>query len=274
MRLIRRGGYYISGIRIDKPSPDRVIIPAVQVVQARLGVVDVPAIAQGVRGAEGGGHGAVGGQGRTPGVIGVGHHLGAAGVHKTGDIALGIFQVEIPVAVVRHGRRAQAVVGEVHPIAAPGQVRQSVAQVRVVVRCAVDCLGNALAVGIVAVGDAAAALAHGRQLTDMLPGIGPRSVVQGVAYGVVGDGLPVERRQQVRPISVAVGIGAACCPDVADKRRPRPSAGTLIPPRRVPDPPGREIFPRAAGFQIACVPLLSAVEKSKPAASERWHALY
>ena len=41
----------------------------------------------------------------------------------------------------------------------------------------------------------------------MLPGIRPRSVVQGVAYGVVGDGLPVERRQQVRPVGVAVGIG-------------------------------------------------------------------
>ena len=75
---------------------------------------------------------------------------------------------------------------------------------------------------IVAVGDAAAALAHGRQLAAMLPAVGPRSVVQGVAYGIVGDGLPIERRQQVRPIGVAVGVGAACCPDVADKRRPRP----------------------------------------------------
>ena len=215
MRLIRRGGYYTSGIRIDKPSPDRVIIPAAEVVQARLGVIDVPAIAQGVRGAEGGGHGATGGHGRTPGVIGVGHHLGAAGVHKTGDIALGIFQVEIPVAVIRHGRGTQAVVGEVHPVAAPGQVRQGVAQIGIIVRRAVDRLGNALAVGIVAVGDAAATLAHGRQLTAMLPGIGPCAVGQGIAYGIVGDGFPVIRRQQVRPISVAVGIGAACFPDVA-----------------------------------------------------------
>ena len=37
----------------------------------------------------------------------------------------------------------------------------------------------------------------------MLPGVGPRAVGQGIAYGVVGDGLPIERRQQVRPISVA-----------------------------------------------------------------------
>ena len=57
-------------------------------------------------------------------------------------------------------------------------------------RCAVDCLGNAFSVGIVAVGDAAAALAHGRQLAAMLPGIGPCAVGQGIAYGVVGDGLP------------------------------------------------------------------------------------
>ena len=88
-------------------------------------------------------------------------------------------------------------------VAAPGQVRQGVAQVGIVVRCAVDCLGNALAVGIVAVGDAAAALAHRRQLAAVLPGVGPCAVGQGVAYGIVGDGFPVERRQQVRPISVA-----------------------------------------------------------------------
>ena len=90
-----------------------------------------------------------------------------------------------------------------HPVAAPGHLRQLIAQVREVVRCTVDCLGSALAVGIVAVGDAAAGCAHRRQLTAMLPGIGPCAVGQGVAYGVVGNGLPIERRQQVRPIGVA-----------------------------------------------------------------------
>ena len=61
------------------------------------------------------------------------------------------------------------------------------------VRRAIDRLGNALAVGVVAVGDAAAALAHGRQLASMLPAVGPCAVGQRIAYGVVGDGLPVER---------------------------------------------------------------------------------
>ena len=45
-------------VRIDKPSPNRVIVPAAEVVEPRLGVIDVPAIAQGIRGAEGGGHAA------------------------------------------------------------------------------------------------------------------------------------------------------------------------------------------------------------------------
>ena len=78
-----------------------------------------------------------------------------------------------------------------------------VMRLKLSVRRAVDCLENALAIGIVAVGDAAAALAHRRQLAAVLPGIGPCAVGQGIAYGVVGDGLPIERRQQVRPISVA-----------------------------------------------------------------------
>ena len=53
------------------PSLGGVIVPAAEVIQARLGVIDVPTIAQGVRSAEGGGH-------------------GAAGIHKTGNIALGV----------------------------------------------------------------------------------------------------------------------------------------------------------------------------------------
>ena len=182
----------IRGIRIDKPSPDRVIVPAAEVVQARLGVVDIPAIAQGIHSTQRGRHGTADGHGRTPGVIGVGHHLGAAGVHKTGDIALGIFQVEIPVAVVRHGRRANGVVGKMQLVAAPCHLRQLVAQVGIIVRRTVGRLGNALAVGIVAVGDATAGCAHGRQLTAMLPGIRPI-----IGLLICGHGKNAQQNHQI-----------------------------------------------------------------------------
>lgn len=99
----------------------------------------------------------------------------------------------------------------------------------------------------------------------------PRHAAEAVVGVVGGDGTI---RRLGQPVVFVVGIGGACCSDVAVNRRPRPSAGTIIHSGRVPGPPGQEVFPRAAGFQIACVPRLSAVEKSKPAASERWHALY
>ena len=90
VNLTWRGNNNFRRIRIDKPSPDRVIVPAAEVVQARLGVVDIPAIAQGIHSTQRGGHGTADGHGRAPGVIGVGHHLGAAGIDKTGNVAPGV----------------------------------------------------------------------------------------------------------------------------------------------------------------------------------------
>ena len=46
----------------------------------------------------------------------------------------------------------------------------------------------------------------------MLPGVGPCAVGQGIAYGVVGDGLPIERRQQVRPIGIAAAAPERLAP--------------------------------------------------------------
>ena len=57
--FVRGRSYHGGGIRVDKPSPNRVIVPAAEIVQARLGVIDVPAIAQGVRGTQRGGRAAM-----------------------------------------------------------------------------------------------------------------------------------------------------------------------------------------------------------------------
>lgn len=101
---------------------------------------------------------------------------------------------------------------------------------------------------------------------DSVFGGQPRHAAEAVVGVVGGDGT-LHRLGQ--PVVLVIGIGATCCPDVADKRRPRPSAGILIPPRQVPDPPGREVFPRAAGFQIACVPRPAVAERTKYGASGR-----
>ena len=93
-------------IRIDKPAPPRVIIPALQIIQPRLGVVNITAVAKGIGCAEGRGHGAGGGQRIAPCVVGVGHDARAAGVDKAGHVALRVLDVEVLRAVVVHGQRA------------------------------------------------------------------------------------------------------------------------------------------------------------------------
>ena len=47
----------------------------------------------------------------------------------------------------------------------------------------------------------------------------PRHAAEAVIGVVGGDGT---LRRLGQPVVLVIGIGAACCPDVADKRRPRP----------------------------------------------------
>ena len=165
-----------QAIRIDKPAPPRVIIPALQIVQPRFRVVDVSAVAQRVLCAEGCCHRAGGGQRVAPCVVGVGHDARAAGIDKAGHVALRVLDIEILRAVAVHGQRAGRIVGEVQLIAAPRQLHQLVAQIMVIIGRAVDGFRDALAVGIVAIGDIRPGLAHPRELAAVLPCVRPRAV--------------------------------------------------------------------------------------------------
>ena len=140
-----------QAVRIDKPAPPRVIIPALQIVQPRFRVVDVSAVAQRVLLTEGCCHRAGGGQQIAPCVVGVGHDARAAGADKAGHVALRVLDVEILRAVAVHGQRAGRIVGEVQLIAAPRQLHQLVAQIMVIIRRAVDGFRDALAIGIVGI---------------------------------------------------------------------------------------------------------------------------
>ena len=193
-------------IRIDKPTPPRVIVPALQIVQPRFRVVDVSAVAQGVLFAEGGGQRAGGGQRIAPCVVGVVHDARAACGDKTGHVALCVLDVKILRAVAVHGQRAGRVVGEVQLIAAPRQLHQLVAQIMVIICRAVDSLRDAQAIGIVAVGDCLAGLVHPRELAAVLPCVGPRAVAQEVADLIRRQALPVDAREQVAPACIAVAV--------------------------------------------------------------------
>ena len=92
-------------------------------------------------------------------------------------------------------------------VAAPRQLHQLVAQIVVVVRSAIHDLRDALAVGIVAVGDCLAGLAHPRELAAVLPCVSPRAVAEKIADLVRRQALPADAREQIAPACVAVAIG-------------------------------------------------------------------
>ena len=131
-------------IRADEPPELRVIIPAVEIVQPRLGVVIVPPVAEGVLIA----HGVAGGVGDSalaPGVVAVGgNDLAGGGADDGNNIPLDIVEV-----VEQHGpvgkahALAGAVVEEAHN-GIPGLLRQNLAAVEEKFRGGtVDCLAGA-----------------------------------------------------------------------------------------------------------------------------------
>ena len=194
-------------IYIDKPTPPRVIVPALQIVQPRFCIVDISAVAQRVLFAEGCGQRPGGGQQIAPCVVGVAHDARAAGIDEAGHVALRVLDIEILCAVAVHGQRAGRVVGEVQLIAVPRQLHQLVTQIMVIIGRAVDGFRDALAVGIVAVGDIRPGLAHPRELAAVLPCIRPRAVAEKIADLIRRQTLPADARQQIAPARVAVAVG-------------------------------------------------------------------
>ena len=157
-----------SVIHTNKSPELRVIIPAIQVIQPRLGVVIVPPVAEGVFVA----HGVAGGVGDSafaPGVVAVlSHDLPRGGPDDGDNIPLQVVEV-----VEQHGpvgkahALAGAVVEEAHN-GIPGLLRQDLAAVEEKFRGgAIDRLAGAdtvsvvlIAVGIAAVGDFPQLTAH------------------------------------------------------------------------------------------------------------------
>ena len=152
-------------VNIDEPPELRVIVPAIQVIKPRLGIVIVPPVAEGILIA----HGVAGGVGDgavAPGVVAVlSHDLPRSGADNGNNIPLDIVEV-----VEQHGpvgkahALAGAVVEEAHD-RIPGLLRQDLAAVEEEFRCgAVDRFAGADAVGVVFVAVSVAAIGDFPQL--------------------------------------------------------------------------------------------------------------
>ena len=207
-QILRSGTAVVDkAVRANKPPELRVIIPAIQVIKPRLGIVIIPPVAERILIA----HGVAGGVGYgafAPGVVAVlSHDLPRGGPDDGNNIPLDIVEV-----VEQHGpvgkahALAGAVVDEAHDAVA-GFLRQDLAAVEEKFRGgAVDRFAGADAGGVVFVAVSVAAIGDFPQLPAH-PGVGGAVVACHVADAVVGDGLAVVLGQQIRPAAVTVGVG-------------------------------------------------------------------
>ena len=207
-QILRSGTAVVDkAICADKPPELRVIVPAIQVIKARLGIVIVPPVAERIFVA----HGVAGGVGDSafaPGVVAVlSHDLPRGGPDDGNDIPLQVVEI-----VEQHGpvgkahALAGAVVEEAHN-RIPGFLRQNLAAVEEKFRGgAIDCLAGADTVSVVLIAVGVAAVGDFPQLTA-LPAVAGAVVAGHVADGIVADRLTVVLRQQVAPAAV-VDVGA------------------------------------------------------------------
>ena len=86
-----------EAVRVEEAAQLRIVIPALEVIQSRLGVVVVAAVADGV----GGGQGAGGAEDLAPGVVAVLRRRVPAGVQEHHHIALQVCDVVVPDLRVR-----------------------------------------------------------------------------------------------------------------------------------------------------------------------------
>ena len=150
-QILRSGTAVVDkAIRADKSPKLRAIVPAVEVIQSRLGIIVISPVAEGIGVAC---YPAVGVLHRAvaPCIVSIpGHNPAVAGVHQADDITLQVIHVVERIAVADHADAVPlAIVEEPHG-ALSGLLRQNLTAVEEILRGdAVDGLGDALAVCIV-----------------------------------------------------------------------------------------------------------------------------
>ena len=230
-----------EGVRIQESAGVRIVVPALEVVQLRFGVVDIAPVAEGVVGAQGGCQGAGDGEGFAPGVIGVGNHRASRSVQDGRHIPLQVGGVVVGGAVVGHGHgNAIGVVGEVQGVAAYGHLAELAAVVDIAIGNRAVGTADSHTVLVIGIGPGGAVLGDGCQLPAMLPGVLPHAIRQGVTHGIVGNGSAVIGGKQVTPFRIPIGIGDG----LGGGSQASGGVGVLLP---VQDIAGAVILPGAGG---------------------------
>ncbi len=200
-----------EAVGIDEPADLRIVITTLQVIESRLAVIVVATVANGVDRRQR----ARSENDLSPGVVAVLGLARSAGVDDLNHIALQVCDIVIDRAVAAERVRHTTLVVEEFKGVRPVVFRDQLSTLPGVLvfngaAPGSNRLGQAQAVHVVGEGQCgmAARCADAGKTLAVHPGH-RRPVVPGrrVADRVIGDGVPVIRRQQVTPLGIAIGKG-------------------------------------------------------------------
>ena len=222
-----------EGVGVNEPAVRKVVVPALEVVEARFAVVVVTAVTQGIDVPDEAGlrnlrtfvivHGIV-----TPRAVVVGRGEGAVRVQQRNDVTLRVEDVVVErrgrAVAIDHGERLVAVViDKLERLIAPLLPHDLAGERGVIVRRAVDRFTGADTGHVISIGDLLAVDRRGGELTPLRPreGIilavvicnrvaGGREVARlGLAFveNILGRAVRRHAREQIRPRGVRVAKG-------------------------------------------------------------------
>ena len=195
-------------IRINKPSPPRIIVPTPQIVQPRLLIKHIPAIPERLYLAQRLRQFTSAPQRRTPRIVAVADDGIAILIQNRNNVTLQALDVGIRRAIVHHHRRTiLRIVEEMQLIRAGSHMHNILAVQRVLRHHAIDRFLHAQAVRVVDELRRHARFLHLLQLPAVLPSVRPRPVAQRIANRIVANRISVDCRELVAPVRVTVGIG-------------------------------------------------------------------
>ena len=196
-------------IRIKESSNLSIIVPALQVIQARFRIEIIPSVTEGVYFC----HCARCCKNIPPAVVGVGgYYCFCCCVGYCNDVSLQVPCVEVGFrSVIEPYKQAAFVVEEVQE-AASCLLSEQLRAVPVVFRGdAVDRFAGAQALFIILVRNGCVSVYQCCQLSAVLPCERHTAVSKRVAYCVVGDGFAVETCKLILPVGIFVGVGYGVC---------------------------------------------------------------
>ena len=202
-------------IRVQKPSDNGIVIPALEVIETGVGIVEITAVAEGVDvGDMGGVRGNIDtgpvedGQHVPPGVVEILRDEGAVFVEDAVNRPDGVPEIEVVGAVQREALEFLiAAIVEIQHVAAGLHAAEAVSVPIVGRPDAAHGLGPPQALVVIGIRRGCAVFRQLGQVPALLPQERKAvAVLNRVADRAVGDGLPVPARELILPCGIAVSV--------------------------------------------------------------------